>query len=240
MANRRWLEEVQERLARSALPPGYIRRFMEELSDHLQDLTEENMSTEANASSRLGEPQEVARAAAAAYRRRSFLGRHPTAAFLVFAVSPAVSLILVFGLMALGARTVCCTWLGVTGNEVRATPPGPLELLATECLFSLLFVVIPVILTTVAYGKLVQWSGVARTWMVVSCGVLAAMVIPCWHARAIELAGHPGVLCALWIPGLHGWIPPSVCGPLLQLLVPLAIGWWFLRRRRDQGQLQPA
>ena len=75
MANQAWLDEVRERLAKHTLPPAYIRRFMDELSDHFQDITEENMGTEANVLSRLGEPEHVAESAATAYRRRSFLGR---------------------------------------------------------------------------------------------------------------------------------------------------------------------
>ena len=66
----------------------------EELGDHLEDLKEENV--EADAISRLGEPDQVAESAVGAYRRRSFLGRHPTAAFMVFAISPVVPLYLVF------------------------------------------------------------------------------------------------------------------------------------------------
>jgi hypothetical protein len=120
------------------------------------------------------------------------------------------------------------------------TPPGAIELAATEYLFSLLFMVIPAILTTVTYGKVAKWLGITRTWMVVSCVVVAAMMTPCWYARAIDLAGHPGVLCALWIPGLHGWFPPSVMRLLMQLFIPLAICCWFLWRTRNQGRLQLA
>ena len=69
MGNQPWLDRVRERLARQALPPAYIRRFTEELSDHLEDLKEESMETDAL--SRLGEPGQLANAAVAAYRRRS-------------------------------------------------------------------------------------------------------------------------------------------------------------------------
>ncbi len=242
MANLPWLDDVRERLAKHALPPTYIQRFLGELTDHLEDLKEENMSTEATVLSRLGEPEQIAETAVTAYRRRSFLGRHPTAAFFVFGVTPFVSLFLVLALMVLGTRAVVTIGerLGAISDVPRLTPPGPIELAATGYLFSLLFVLIPAIFTTVAYCKLAKWLGVARTWMVASCAVVAAMSIPCWGATAIDMAGHPGVLCALWIPGLHGWIPPSVIRPLLQLLVPLAIGWWFMRRKHNQSQLQLA
>ena len=44
MANQPWLDEVRQRLAKHALPPSYVQRFTEELSDHLEDLKEENMT----------------------------------------------------------------------------------------------------------------------------------------------------------------------------------------------------
>ena len=107
MANLPWLDEVLARLARRGLPPNYVRRFAEELSDHLDDLKEENMSKAVDVVSRLGKPEQVAEAAVTAYRRRSFLGRHPTAAFLVFAVSPLVSQIGFFVITAVGVRSPC-------------------------------------------------------------------------------------------------------------------------------------
>ena len=58
--------------------------FAEELSDHLQDFKEDAMSTEADMYSQFGEPEQVANAALVAYQQHSFLGRHPTAAFLIF------------------------------------------------------------------------------------------------------------------------------------------------------------
>ena len=113
MAKRRWLDEVRQRLARRALPPAYIGRFMDELSDHFQDLTEESMSTEASVLSRLGDPAQVAEAAVTAYRQRSFLGRHPAAALLVFGISPAASLI---------ALTVASLWVVCTTADLPCIP----------------------------------------------------------------------------------------------------------------------
>jgi hypothetical protein len=41
------------------------------------------------------------------------------------------------------------------------------------------------------------------------------------------------------LPFSYVWI---FCNPrsLMEFIVPLAIGWWFLRRKPDQGQLQLA
>ena len=73
MDNRHWLERLREELARRRLPKSYADRLVRELSDHVQDLTEENMSTEAVIAS-LGEPELVADAAARC--RPGFFRRH--------------------------------------------------------------------------------------------------------------------------------------------------------------------
>ncbi len=36
-----WLDEVLSRLVKSGLPPSYVQRLAEELSDHIEDFTEE-------------------------------------------------------------------------------------------------------------------------------------------------------------------------------------------------------
>ena len=54
MESQPWLNRVRERLARQLLPPSYVQRFVEELSDHLEDVKEDGMDH--NSSSRLGEP----------------------------------------------------------------------------------------------------------------------------------------------------------------------------------------
>ena len=64
MDNQPWLDSVREQLARHNLPPSYVQRFTEELGDHLDDVNEEGM--DADAFSRLGEPEQVANTAVAA------------------------------------------------------------------------------------------------------------------------------------------------------------------------------
>ncbi|MFZ1936506.1 MAG: hypothetical protein WCB27_23505 [Thermoguttaceae bacterium] len=247
MANLPWLDEVLARLARRGLPPNYVRRFAEELSDHLDDLKEENMSKAVDVVSRLGKPEQVAEAAVTAYRRRSFLGRHPTAAFLVFAVSPLVSQIGFFVITAVGVRILAllADRLGILSDNGKYAPPGPVALEAMQYVFSFLFTVIPSILAAILYCKLGRRFGVARQWVLVSCLVLALMAMqPWWCVRiGADAAGHIRVVSALMIPFLsRGW---SICcqlhvSQLIQLAVPLAIGWWFLRRVRSRGRPQLA
>jgi uncharacterized membrane protein len=246
MANQPWLDEVRTRLAGQALPPTYIKRFMEELSDHFQDLTEDTMSAESSVLSRLGEPNEVAEAVVTAYRQRSVLGRHPTAAFLVFAVSPIVSMVVIFLFMVVCLRIVGVTaeLLGLISNEGFSTqPPGPVALTATCYVFSFLTIIIPAVVASILYCKLAKRLGIGGIWMFASSSVLAVTaVLPCWEVKTkiISAAGHYGIQAGLWIPGLCGWMPPITVPQLIQLLVPLAVGWWFLRQTWDQSRAQLA
>jgi hypothetical protein len=246
MANLPWLDEVRRRLANRGLPPHYVQRFAAELSDHLEDLKEENMSTEAEVVSRLGQPEQVVDAAVAAYRRRSFLGRHPTAALLVFGVTPVLSQIVLFAVVVLGVRALAAVayQLGLLSDHGRYVAPSPLQVEITQYIFSLLFVVIPTILAALLYCKLGRRLGLATPWMVGSCIILAVMaMLPCWCVRlGADAAGHPRVVGSLSLPFLdYGW---SLCwsnvSQLIQLTAPLALGWWLQHRMRRQGRPQLA
>jgi hypothetical protein len=241
-----WLDELRRQLAGRGLPSAYIERFAGELCDHLEDLKEENMSNDSELVSRLGHPEQVAEAAALSYRQRSFLGRHPTAAFFVFAVSPIIWQVILFVVVVLAVKALAAIayQLGFLSENGRYAPPTPLQLEATQYAFSFLFVVLPSLLAAVLYCRLGRRLGMARAWMWASCIVLAAMaLLPCWYVRlGADAAGHLCVIGGLSIPFLgYGW---SVCylhiSQLIQLAVPLLIGWWFLRRRGRWGRRQLA
>jgi hypothetical protein len=238
MANQAWLDEVRERLANEALPPAYIRRFTEELADHLQDITEENMRT-ANTVSRLGEPQQVAEAAVIAYRRRSFLGRHPLATFLVFAVSPILSQFVqvIFGLIVFGVVGLIAERFGFFGDHGKFVPPGPAALAVTSYTYDLVFVILPTILAAVLYCKLAKRLALGKKWMFVSCFMLAAMaMLPCGYVRlGMDATGHPLLSGGFGVPSLHNWFAwNSQMSEIIQLSIPLAIGWWLIRRLRQE------
>jgi hypothetical protein len=152
-----WLDEVLRRLQRHALPTNYVKRFVDELSDHLEDLKEETMGTEADVSLRLGKPEQVANAAVAAFRRRSFLGRHPTAAFLVFAVSPVV----LFVALALICFLALVAVQGIFGfpGQYDETHFGRVALAAFACFFNVVMIAIPAVLASAFYCELANGLG---------------------------------------------------------------------------------
>ena len=178
----------------------------------------------------------MAEAAVTAYRRRSFLGRHPTAAFLVFGVSPMMLLFVLF-LISVDSVVLVLASIGIRhGNQLDTIPSA-----AVIFAFSLLTVIIPSVVATILYCRLAAWIGIGRTWGLVACVILAIVAsAPCYWWRIG--AAHPLIFETSWVGlrfGLHeGWI--LVAQHFLQFLVPLAIGWWFMRRTRDQRELQVA
>lgn len=224
MANRPWLDEVRERLADQGLPPNYVQRLADELSDHLEDIKAENMGMKSDAYSRLGQSEQVAEAAVTAYRRRSFLGRHPTAAFLVFAVSPVASLIATASVVYCTFAVVCVVlWdIAFIDQLWQVETCGFLAWAVT----TLVSIVIPAILVSVLYCELAHYLGIGRKWIVVACTVLAALTgIVWWCATS---GGSNSVDSLEILVGFHSPLQ------LVQFAIPLVVGWWFVRRKREQ------
>jgi len=106
----------------------------------------------------------VAAAAVAAYRRRSFLGRHPTAALLVFGISPLMSFIVLW-LSFYVVLLLAQEQYNFFGPEFSDHYWRPVALTAWSCSFNLVFVVIPCTLASLLYCELAQWLGLGRKWM---------------------------------------------------------------------------
>jgi hypothetical protein len=224
MANRPWLDEVRQRLVNHALPPAYIRRFLEELTDHLQDLKEETMHTDVNVYARLGDAKQVAESAAAAYRRRSFLGRHPVTAFLVFAVSPVVAFVILFLAATLGLF-LAARGLGYKDHLSQLHTLGWSTFPLIQALATL---VLPAILLCILYCRLGRRLGVSRKWMYSSCVILAALAALC--QSSVIWSDIPGKNQLTLGLGLFSLMQP------IQFLVPFVFGWWFIRRQHRLSQ----
>ena len=246
MPNRPWLEEelekelseVSRRLARSNLPRAYIRRFMDELTDHYHDFMEDNMSANLDAEdvvSRLGRADELAEAAVVSYKRQTFFGRHPAAKFWVFAVSPVVAMFATFVLVCLGVIVFgeLCERFGVRLAD-RAYLGGANPATVNWTL-SVLTIVIPAALLTVAYYFLARRLGISRRWMATSCGVLAFLaMLPIQNVLFSDIPGK-----SAWQIGFS--FPPSL-PQFVQLIVPLTVGiwlaWGYKKRAGEEGRWQ--
>ena len=253
MANQPWLEQVERQLTGSKLPPAYIRRFMDELADHFEDITEDTMSNEtsvllrlneleqdatvlsrlgeleqeATVLSRLGEPEQVADAAVVTYQRRTFFGRHPAAKLLVFGISPAAAMLLVFILACFGviAFGTICEKCGVRLADQDYL--GRLDPAALSWGFSLVTTILPAALLTIVYCGCARRFSLSKKWMLASCGVLAFVAM--LPIQSILLSDAPGK--SMWTIGLE--LPPNLL-QCVQLVVPIAVGLWFVLRPSEQ------
>jgi hypothetical protein len=183
--------------------------------------------------SRLGEPEQVAEAAIVGYRQRSFVGRHPLAAFLVFAVSPVLSMLAV-GAAVVAAFVVACDWLGL-GEALRQAfwQLGPLAAATASYGAIALFVVVPSVVLTILYCRLAERLCISRKWMFASCAALA--VVAAALSVIVRLSDVPGQSELTYSMGIGVSALPSV-RQLIQLAIPLAVGLWCMRHGRDAGQ----
>ena len=185
------------------------------------------MGMEAEALSRLGEPQRVAAAAVEAFRRRSVLARHTALKFLVFAVSPILSLIVfaIAGLFVLLATAKGLGYIDSTGTHVGAVVKALLPYLLTA-----ITIVIPAAVLTVLYFALARRCGIGRRWTLASCLVLSLLAgLAMCDVTLSELPGQSRLTYGLGV-GLGAADLLRMC----KALAPLALGVWLLRRSRPQ------
>jgi hypothetical protein len=112
---------------------------------------------------------------------------------------------------------------------------------------SLLTIAVPSIVASIFYCKLGHRLGIGKKWILLACMVVAVFAaMPCCSVKLSDIPGESalrwGVLNPHSITHVSEFIIWVFCRPLqlTQFLVPLAIGWWFMRRTRDQGRLQLA
>ena len=218
-----WFRELRGRLLSQGLPPHYIERFLEEMTDHFHDLKEETMSQAADPFARLGEPQQVADAAAKEYRRRSLIGRHPAVAFLVFAVSPLLTLVAggVAGLFLLVTAARGLGFIDDGGHHFGAAAAASLPYLLSAAT-----IVLPAVVLTAVYFRLARGTGIARGWILVAWLTLSVLTgLAICQVSLSDIPGHSSLTVGLGLPpDLH----------ILQALAPLTLGAWLWRRMRAQ------
>lgn len=230
-----WLDHYHRELERRGVPRSFRKRFLEELQDHLIDLTEEITMAEnmphdqlsRAVAGRLGAPEHVAEATAAEYSRSRFAARHP---FLVFGLMPLPAILcmlimLVFGCGLLSDRLYIM-------SEAVSLP----YLNSLASLYALLCRLLPFAIAAVIFTRTYVRSRVSKRWYVTAAAqvlVFAAL----FHCRII-IGDAPGQLEMLAMKMKIGvGLPLSLKVLLiavLQVAVPLAIGTMMISVARRQ------
>lgn len=225
MADLPWLDRVAYELSRQGLPLGERQKLLSELSDHQQDLEESSMDAQ-RPEEVLGTPEVLAVVAAKEYRQRSWVGRHRLAAFFVFAVLP-VPLLTLSGLVLILS---CLT----TGEALGFLDPG---LKTIRSLLPWALPALSIVFPAAGWVWLYRWyadrTGVSQTWWLISCAMLlvGAGMISC----EVTLSDLPGESSIGFSVGKL--FAASHFMPLLQILVPLAIGLYVARRDPENSAL---
>ncbi len=179
---------------------------------------------EADAISRLGEAEQVADTAIAAYWRRSFLGRHCWARFLVFAISPVVAIVEVENVFF---ATLCAS-LRQDWHK-----PYPYWIVSLMLVMSSGFL-------AAFYAELVARCGVGKKWTLVSGAILGVIAAYFQRSEAFHTGNSgPGLFAIMVVQFvlplvISGLIVKRECyhgSPatafLLVAISPLASYWTF-------------
>jgi len=184
-------EPLCEQLLRAGIAPRYVRRYVTELEEHLEDLTAAFMEegaarpeAEARAYARLGYPEDLAQAMIGRQELRSWSARAPWA-------------ILVLGPLSLALGTVACAFLLVLAQEYGMGPGSHPDIPAWF----------------VGLSKMVE--ALANFGLPVLCGwAIAAIAMrqrlqsiwPLLALALVALLGSQIQLNVLLVPGGHGSI----------------------------------
>lgn len=227
---------LRETLLRSGIAPRHIRRYLTELSEHLDDLTAEQRvagydreDAAIRARARLGSDQELAAAMLARREFRSWTTRAPLAVFGLLPVLCA----LVTSMVPIGCLVLLSKHFGFMGHGVHW--PEWFRLLAVVTVRSLNLLVLP--LTAIFFTALAKRQRISMVWPLIGCAVLMLVFV---HSDVrFNAPGHPGVLAlgigpvflpATWRFILAIW--PSVAA---QYVLTLFAVLWLYRPDRRAG-----
>jgi len=149
------------------------------------------------------------------------MARHATVAFLVFAVSPILSLVVscFAGAFLLVAAARGLGFIDDNGQHLGTSAAAWLVYFMPAAT-----VVLPAAALTAVYYGLARWAGIGRRWILVSCLVISVLAgLTMCSVTLSDTPGQSSLTYGLGVPS--GW-------HMLQALVPLALGVWLWRRTR--------
>jgi hypothetical protein len=226
-------EALREILLKGGVAPRHVRRYLAELTEHLDDLTEkqraqgyEGEDAEMRARALLGEDRELAAAMLEQKSLRSITARAP---WLVFGILPSfaatAAMLVPLGLLALTGKL-----LGFAAKG--AARPHWFELLATATAACANLVFFP--LMSALFVALVARQRLRLTWALVAVAIPLILFL---HSVAeFTIPGHPGIRLGVGLAPIflaEGWKAmgahwPTVIAQYALALLPLA---WLAWRR---------
>ena len=226
-------EGLREILLKGGVAPRHVRRYLAELTEHLDDLTEKQRAlgydgedAEMRARALLGEDRELA---AAMLEQKSFRSITARAPWLIFGILPPFAATAAM-LVPLGVLALIGKVLGFA--EKGAARPHWFELLATAAAACANLVFFP--LVSVLFVALVARHRLSLYWALVAVAIPLILFL---HSVAeFTIPGHPGIRIGVGMAPIFlakGWKTmgaqwPTVAAQYVLALLPLV---WLARRR---------
>ena len=220
-----YIEQLRRRLVDLGCPIARVRRLVQEVTDHREDLKQtalaeglSGVAAEIHADTLLGNPLDLAEGLAEALRRSSWWGRHSIIGFCVLpllAVPLLWSLILFVGLWLVFAFGYA---LDETRLHVAADNPVVFHHMSmlvhgADCL--------ALALVTLLFCWLARRSGLSFKWTAIACAICSIYALFTW----INIVPHS--------LSLGFSFPPHGSSPWIRLAMPLvtvALVYAFQRR----------
>jgi hypothetical protein len=200
-----WLEELREQVKQQGLPPQYVERLLQELSDHFQDIQGEKKGMDAEKvcipGTRMGEPGDLARFIGSEYRKQHLGQKHPV---VMFAVMPVLLLLAIWAGLMLVAYII---------DSVLGEAAGSVVDDFTKQLISYGVIWLPVALTTVVFCRATRHRRLNWRWSLLTAAILA--IFP-----GLTVSLTPSTL-------LLGLFPAITLVTSIQVVLPLAICGWY-------------
>jgi hypothetical protein len=177
------------------------------------------MDLEQEAENRMGSPVELATSVAAEYRGSSWVRRHPA---LVFAVAPLPLVILAVAtyLLSAAAAAYALEKVAYGGSDLHALPRSIVVPVASAFTFSIRFV--PFLVLAAGFGWLALRCGVGKWWL--AAAVLQIALLDGIVTANLSVSDLPGdSKLMIGLDSVVGWLQA------VQLVLPLVVGWIFLR-----------
>jgi predicted signal transduction protein with EAL and GGDEF domain len=191
---------MQRRLVDLGCPIVQVRRLVQEVADHREDLRQAALSeglsgsgAETRADAQLGNPLDLAERLAMALRQSSWWGRH----FIIgFCLLPLLAVPVLWGLLVLlGLWLEFAMSYGLNSNQLHIAADKPDSfhhiLMAVHCTDYL-----AIALVTLLFCWLARRSAVSLTWMVIACGICSLYAL----FFGVHIQPHYFSLSIYWAP----------------------------------------
>jgi hypothetical protein len=169
-------DDLRERLLLGGIAPRHVRRYLRELSEHLDDLTAQQRQAgydgeeaASRARARLGDDEELAAAMLAQKQLRSWTARAPWAVFLVLPPIAAVAI----GFLFIGSMVLIEKYFGFM--EHRSLPPYWFQLLATNVVAACNLTAVP--LSAILFVAIAARQRLKLIWPFMASLLLLVLVV---------------------------------------------------------------